>query len=134
MSDVQFFSVDDVNALIPRLELLIERAQRAALALRAAMPDAEHGAVPPLAEVLRDRPELAAHARDLEAAVDGIEALGGVFKGLDLGLVDFPTRLDGTVVLLCWQYGEKRVAYWHPSDEGFAGRRLLAAAERPELQ
>jgi len=28
-------------------------------------------------------------------------------------------------VLLCWKYGEERVAFFHELDTGFAGRRPL---------
>ncbi len=80
------------------------------------------------------RPDLAASARELESSVEEIERLGCQFKGIDLGLVDFPARIDGKTVLLCWQYGEKQIAFWHRADEGFAGRRPLAAVERPHLQ
>jgi hypothetical protein len=30
-----------------------------------------------------------------------------------------------STVLLCWQYGEGEVSFWHPVEEGFAGRRPL---------
>ena len=39
--------------------------------------------------------------------------------------VDFPAELDGEIVELCWQYGEKELAFYHRRDEGFAGRRPL---------
>jgi hypothetical protein len=54
-----------------------------------------------------------------------IEELGGVFKDLELGLVDFPTQIGGECVYLCWQYGEKAIGYWHGMDDGFTGRRPL---------
>jgi len=28
-------------------------------------------------------------------------------------------------VLLCWKLGEERIAYWHGTDEGFRGRKLI---------
>ena len=137
MTGSRSFTIDEANALIPRLEMLMERAQRAAFVLRSAMQDPDDLDGPrarTTSEVLRLRPDLAEHVHALEGAVGEIERLGGQFKGLDLGLVDFPTQVDGTTVLLCWQYGEKQIAYWHRADEGFAGRRPLHAAERPSLQ
>lgn len=47
------------------------------------------------------------------------------FKGLELGLVDFPGQIDGKIVELCWQYGEKQIAYYHSPEEGFVGRRPI---------
>ena len=40
----------------------------------------------------------------------------------------------GRVVLLCWQYGEKSIGFWHAIDEGFGGRRALATVAAPQLQ
>jgi len=139
MSEARHFTIEEANALIPRLEMLMADAQRAALTLRAAMQDVptdgdELHDTRTTKDVLRLRPDLADDVHRLEWAVAEIEALGCQFKGLDLGLVDFPALIDGTTVLLCWQYGEKQIAFWHRSDEGFAKRRPLGAAERPSLQ
>ncbi len=137
MGDVRRFTIEEANALIPRLEMLMADAQRAALTLRSAMHEADESAdaeARTTKDVLRLRPDLADDVHRLEAAVADIEALGCQFKGLDLGLVDFPTQVEGTTVLLCWQYGEKQIAFWHHTTEGFANRRPLGAAERPSLQ
>jgi len=137
MADARRFTIEEANALIPRLEMLVADAQRAALALRSAMQESDDATAADARttkDVLRVRPDLADEVHRLEWAVAEIEALGCQFKGLDLGLVDFPAQVDGTTVLLCWQYGEKQIAFWHRSDEGFANRRALGAAERPSLQ
>lgn len=46
-------------------------------------------------------------------------------KDLERGLVDFPAMRDGEVVFLCWELGEERVAFWHETTTGFAGRKPL---------
>ena len=137
MADARRFTIEEANALIPRLEMLMADAQRAALALRSAMQESDDATAADARttkDVLRVRPDLADEVHRLEWAVAEIEALGCQFKGLDLGLVDFPAQVDGTTVLLCWQYGEKQIAFWHRTDEGFADRRAIGAAERPSLQ
>ena len=45
--------------------------------------------------------------------------------GLEHGLLDFPTRLDGRWVYLCWRMGEKELCAWHEVADGFAGRKPL---------
>ncbi len=137
MDDERHFTVDDANALIPRLEMLVERMQRAARTVRVALQDMgdEAGTGPhTTAEVLRLRPDLEPSVREIEGSVGEVESLGCQFKGIDLGLVDFPTEIDGTRVLLCWQYGEKAVAYWHTPDEGFSGRRAISDGDIPPMQ
>ncbi len=53
--------------------------------------------------------------------------------GLEHGLVDFPTTLDGRWVYLCWQSDELKVAYWHEVSGGYAGRRRITAEQMQRL-
>jgi hypothetical protein len=76
-----------------------------------------------------------AAAEDLGAVAAEFERLGVQLKDVELGLVDFPSEHQGRTVLLCWQYGEPEVAYWHATDEGFARRRALGGVRaRPPIQ
>ena len=45
--------------------------------------------------------------------------------GIEHGLLDFPTTLDGRVVYLCWKRGESEISHWHEINGGFAGRQPL---------
>lgn len=52
--------------------------------------------------------------------------LGIQLKDYTRGLIDFPCRRDGRVVLLCWQLGEgPEIEWWHEEEGGFAGRQRL---------
>jgi hypothetical protein len=73
--------------------------------------------------------ELEQAASGLAQAVEQIQAQGVLIKDLDQGLLDFPSLRDGEEVLLCWQLGEERVAFWHGTEEGFAGRKPLSDFE-----
>jgi len=133
--DSRLFSVDEVNELIPRLELIMERLQRSALELRRSferLAEERHCGVAELdvPDLLGRWPEKGSVLQDLETLVGEIGDCGGQFKGIDLGLVDFPAEIDGQVVLLCWQYGEKEVAHWHSMDGGFAARQRLSGEPR----
>ena len=48
-----------------------------------------------------------------------------LLRDLETGLIDFPSERDGQLVFLCWKFGEGDVAFWHPPETGFAGRRPL---------
>jgi hypothetical protein len=65
-------------------------------------------------------------ARDIDTFQGELEALDIQLKDRRIGLVDFPTELDGRRVLLCWRLGEPAVQFWHDEDSGFAGRRPLS--------
>jgi len=62
-----------------------------------------------------------------------IEEMGCFLKDIDLGLVDFPSEMEGDVVFLCWQYGEAQVIAWHSIESGFGQRRPLPDAAKPYL-
>jgi hypothetical protein len=134
-STPHLFSLEEVNALIPKLELIMERMQRRGIELRVAIEAlAREGSVPmqdiEVSELLKRRPELGGLVQELEELIGEIEQFGGQFKGLELGLVDFPSEIDGQIGLLCWQYGEKEITHWHPLETGFDGRQPLPKAVR----
>lgn len=58
--------------------------------------------------------------------------LGVEPKGATEGLVDFPAKMDGRIVYLCWRYNEPEVLYWHEVDGGFMGRQPLTVGSLPD--
>jgi len=61
-----------------------------------------------------------------------INAIGVQVKDLDIGLLDFPCKVDGEIVLLCWKMGEPTISHWHGTEEGYAGRRPIDDRMRGE--
>ena len=137
MSSDKLFTLAEAQALIPRIELLMEKMQRINLLtvreeIEALTRERGESHLPELSipQLLRLKPSLRPLFEELAQAVHDIEKHGCHFKGLELGLVDFPAQLDGEVVELCWQYGEKEIAFYHRRNEGFAGRQPLKAQQR----
>lgn len=60
-----------------------------------------------------------------------LEKIGCELKDCRLGLIDFPARLEGREIYLCWKLGEEKVAYWHELNAGYAGRKPLEAPAEP---
>lgn len=87
---------------------------------------AESRADRPSARAEELQAEVQRHARDIQGFISEIQELGVEFKGFELGLVDFPSEMDGRLVYLCWKLGEDSVKYWHEIESGFEGRQLLA--------
>ena len=135
----RLFTLDEANALIPKLENIMQQLQRHGLALRAEVGALakETGDLPEaitVPHVLELRPQLHAVVEDMERLLGEIDACGLEMKGLDLGLIDFPAEINGEFVLLCWQFGEKEVGYYHSVEGGFAGRKPLdAKRSRPQV-
>jgi hypothetical protein len=132
----KLFRLAEANAIIPRLQLLMERLQRGALGLHDEMRSlaSETGVeVADLSteDLLRARPAARLMVEELEAVVGEIEGTGAVLKDVQLGLIDFPAEREGEEIYLCWQFGEPEVAFWHRVDEGFAGRQPLPGSTPP---
>jgi hypothetical protein len=130
------FHIEEANAIVPRLQVLMERLQRGALRLHEEMRELarqmgiELGALSP-EELLRRRPAARLLVEELDAIVHEIEESGAHLKDIQLGLVDFPAERDGELIYLCWQFGEPEVAFWHGVEDGFAGRQPLPGSAPP---
>ena len=64
---------------------------------------------------------------ELEEHLLELEDMGCFFKdwNFSTGLVDFPAVIDGETVFLCWRSDESELAWYHPIEEGYQGRRPL---------
>ena len=122
----KLFTVEEANALLPRLREILDEA--------ALHRDALHEKAPHMEPILRAAigngggkagREYGLEAYNLSRTVERIRELGVVLKDLDVGLLDFPHEREGRVVFLCWHPPEERVAYWHDLDAGYAGRQPL---------
>ena len=69
-------------------------------------------------------------AREINGYLNELDQIGCVFKGFDLGLVDFYGQMDGRDILWCWKQGESSIRYWHEIEAGYAGRRRITADVR----
>lgn len=133
MSHDKLFTLEEANALIPQLALTMEKMQRITIKVReevaALAYERGEDELSGIAtqQLLRLRPSLRPLFTALTQMVEDIEEHGCQFKGLELGLVDFPARIGGEVAYLCWQYGENEIAFYHPLEEGFSSRRPLNA-------
>ena len=64
-------------------------------------------------------------AAQINQKADAISEKGILVKGIEPGLVDFPSLREGREVYLCWREGEAQIDFWHEVDAGFAGRQPL---------
>jgi hypothetical protein len=111
--------VRDITALARDLRDRHERLARLESTPRESLGEAYKEELQQIqAEFERDQERM----REYEAELKG---LGVELKDYYTGLVDFPCRMDGREVYLCWRMGEPDVAHWHELDAGFAGRRKL---------
>ena len=137
MEEGKRFSLEKANGLIPQMELAVEKMQRIGMRVQAEMRTLSGESCPSVQSqyVLKLRPALLPLFEGTARAIQQIEQLGGQFKGLELGLVDFLACVDGEDVYLCWQYGEKEIAFYHKLDEGFGDRQVIGTrVRRPQYE
>lgn len=63
-------------------------------------------------------------ARATKLELDG---LGVLVKDVEEGLVDFPSKLGGEMIYLCWAQGEDAVTHYHALNQEAQTRRPLPA-------
>ncbi len=121
----RLFSVEQANHLLPALTEVLERI-RAQLGL--ATDPAVSGRLRSRAGHNGGGPEasqMLGAGRRLERQLAFLDRHGVLLRDPQEGLVDFPSRLRGEPVFLCWRLGEPEVGFWHPRDRGFSDRRPL---------
>ena len=122
----KLFTVEEANALLPKLRELLDDVATHRNAIREKTP---HIAPILRASVLNGGgkvgSEYGVETYKLYLAINRIRELGVLLKDLDTGLLDFPHEREGRVVFLCWRPPEGRVAFWHELEAGFAGRQPL---------
>ena len=122
----KYFSVDEANALLPRLTVLIERM----LAARQHIIDNRKSWEPVLEKASSNGggehgQQLFKDTERIHLTLEQVNRWGILIKDVDTGLVDFPHLRNGREVYLCWRLGEPHVGFWHDTDAGFANRQPL---------
>lgn len=124
---MKFFTHKEAEALIPELEKIYktisEIVARAEVKADQVRRLEESGSDEAALAIERSQLQfLAVSANDcLQKVVD----MGAEPKGLSPALVDFPCRLGGRDVYLCWKLGENKITHYHGMDDGFSGRKPL---------
>jgi hypothetical protein len=135
----RYFTLAQANALLPGVRARLTRMMQLSAHLRSG-GEGDRTPTPPGTPWLAD-PVLAAWgAPDPEKASAvsaglyealneqqrALEVLGVEIKDLAIGLVDFPSFLDGTTeVYLCWKVDERSVGHYRGLNAGFRQRKPI---------
>lgn len=124
------FSVDQANRMLPLVRRIVRDIVETHAAWRRVVHEFELATVATRADRPSERADALQHeaqglAREIQGFLTELRDLEVEFKGFDLGLVDFPSEMDGRVVHLCWKLDEDSVMFWHEIGAGYAGRHPL---------
>lgn len=127
MREKKFFTVDEANGLLPQLTALIVELRQSRQRLLSQRPSAER--VTQTARGNGGGGEASAYLSEYSGTFNRglarFATLGVLLKDLDRGLLDFPYVREGREVYLCWEFGEKQIAFWHETDSGYGSRQPL---------
>lgn len=124
---MKIFTVEEANELIPWVKSKLEEIRTL------------YGVVDGFRESARSASAASQHGGGMAGGTRYVKALYEIGKltteidgaGIQLkdqsrGLIDFPSRRSGRIVLLCWQLGEpEEILWWHDIDAGFSGRQPI---------
>ncbi len=126
------FTLDEATALLPRLREILNEMQE-----KKPQVDAIREEIVAMTKTASGNGHLESQdVRDKQKAAQGLierlnefgaelRELGCELKGIDEGLIDFPSEREGRTVYLCWKLGEDDITHWHEIDTGFGGRQPL---------
>jgi hypothetical protein len=128
------FTLHDAQMLLPTLQSLLRTAihsKKLIEAVDAELQEVAHrvflngGTLVNVVEVARRKAERERAIQRAKDSIAEIHATGVQVKDIDIGLLDFPCKVEGEIVLLCWKLGEEKITHWHSTEEGFAGRKPI---------
>jgi hypothetical protein len=128
------FTLDEAQMLLPILESLLKQAingKRLIEDVDNEFQETAHrvflngGTRLNVVHLARRKAEREKSIRRVKDALAEIDATGVQVKDLDIGLLDFPCKVDGDILLLCWKLGESAITHWHGTNEGFAARKAI---------
>ena len=113
----RIFTLAEANELLPQLNQRFSAVRRAKSVIastkeevsKASAQAASGGGSPVGALYIR-----ALH--EISGSLQSIHELGVVVKDVDLGLCDFPCKLAGRIVYLCWKFGEDEIRWWNGAE------------------
>ena len=131
----KLFGLEEARSTLPLVSRIVrdivektERMKEVYLKIR---QEAEDDADIERLEELQDR--LHDLADERAGFVEELSNLGVELKDPNIGLVDFPARLDGRVVYLCWKLGEESIEHWHELTTGFDNREPVEGNFEPDV-
>lgn len=138
MMEVKYFTLESANEMIPFLTDKIQQMRKIKSEITQVVEVLEKNGMN--MEDLFKKTELTEEEKsqrlflerlgdEINDAMFEIQERGAFLKDIELGLVDFYTKIAGEEALLCWKFGEPEIAFWHDLESGFSGRKSLFTKE-----
>ncbi len=137
----RFFTLAEANQRLPLVRAIVsdivdlfrdvtERRQRLIDIIERNQLGSKRVASPYTEELEQMQADIQADVERLNAFAAELAELGIELKDPNIGLIDFPTLVDGHEAYLCWKLGEPEVGFWHELTAGAQGRQSVDDLKR----
>lgn len=118
-AQTKYFTVSEANKTLPLVKQIVRDILANGAKIKLHLQDHPNETI--------DSPEPDRLKREIVKFIDELLEIGCFYKDWNfaIGLVDFPSRIDGQEVSLCWRSDEEEILYYHPVDQGYKARRLI---------
>jgi len=122
-TELKYFTPSEAKKTLPLVKKIVQDILDSSKEMRLIADDIG-------GEVEKD-PRIQKLADNIDDFMKELEEIGCYFKdwNFQIGLVDFPSIINGQEVFLCWRSDEEDILYYHEVDTGFAGRKLIPPEE-----
>lgn len=147
----QIFTLDEARALLPTLkehlvQANVEMAEQLEL-VKAANEFFEESESAMSASTEGDQAKIRTARANFEKGIEGLSkaqgayverlnywvekiiSYGVILRDLREGLLDFPAQHGDFDYLLCWRMDDEELGFWHDANDGYRGRKPLAALQ-----
>jgi hypothetical protein len=119
------YSVDEANALLPRVKPVLRKLRDAKDMLTDEDAHEVLSEAAPTNGGGDSGRQVGEAFLEVRRLLGALQEAGIVVRDIDRGLIDFPAVREGQEIYLCWELGEDGVEYWHDLESGYRGRQPL---------
>jgi hypothetical protein len=118
-TDIKYFTPAEARKTLPLVKNIVRDILQTTREIRL-IADEMNGSV-------EEDPRIKKLASNVTGFLKELEEIGCYYKdsNFQIGLVDFPSLMNGEEVYLCWRSDEEDILYYHEADSGYAGRKLI---------
>jgi hypothetical protein len=118
-TDTKYFTPAEARSTLPLVKKIVKDILDTTREMRLLAED--------LSGNVEENPQLKKMAEEVNGFMNELEEIGCFFKdwNFTIGLVDFPSMINGKEVMLCWKSDEDDILYYHNVDEGFSDRKPI---------
>jgi len=127
---MKYFSIDEAEAFIPKLKEASDRIGIIRTHADRKLKEFNHLKKTPdanLVETAIARSQLEFLVLQMKDQLQEITDAGAIPKRLNPCQVDFPAKINGRKIYLCWKQGDERISHWRDPRKAGSGRKPISA-------